>query len=167
MAVTRNILRTWRGPRPVIRELLSEGRREDRAIAYVMVACILIFVSQWPRLARQAAGFDLPAGADAPDLQMTLTYALFAWLIVAPLLLYILAGVTHLLAKIVGGKGSFYSARIALFWSLLATAPALLLYGLLAGFQGPVASTQIIGGLWLFAFVAIWGLSLIEAEQRT
>ena len=167
MAVTRNILRTWRGPRPVIRELLDEGRREDRAIAYVMVACILIFVSQWPRLARQAAGFDLVEGADAPDLQMTLTYALFAWIIVAPLLLYMLAGATHLLAKVIGGKGSFYSARIALFWSLLATAPALLLYGLLAGFQGPVASTQIIGGLWLFAFCAIWGLSLLEAETQT
>lgn len=166
MAVTRNILRTWRGPRPVIRELLSEGRREDRAIAYVMVACILIFVSQWPRLAREAAGFDLATGAEAPDLQMTLTYALFAWIVVAPLLLYMLAGVTHLLAKAVGGKGSFYAARIALFWSLLATAPALLLYGLLAGFQGPVASTQIIGALWLFAFVLIWGLSLIEAEQK-
>jgi len=166
MAVTRNIMRTWRKPRAVIRALLDEGRREDRAIAYVMVACILIFVSQWPRLAREAAGFELAPGADTPDLQMTLTYALFAWLIIAPLSLYLLAAVTHLVARMLGGKGSFYSARLALFWSLLATAPALLLYGLFAGFQGPTGGTQIIGALWLIAFVMIWILSLLEAEQR-
>lgn len=166
MAVTRDIIRTWRNPRGVIRGLLDDGRREDRAIAYVMVACILVFVSQWPRLARQAAGFDIAPGSDAPDLQMTLTYALFAWVIVAPLLLYAVAGASHVVAKVVGGQGSFYAARIALFWSLLATAPALLFYGLLAGFQGPVVSTQIVGLLWLLAFLTIWSLSLWEAEQR-
>jgi len=165
MAVTQDILRTWRHPRLVMRGLLADVPSEARALAFLIVGCILVFVSQWPRLAREAAGFELPAGTEAPDLTAALTHALYAWVILAPLMFYAIAAVSHLIAKVVGGKGTFYTARVALFWSLLATAPMLLLYGLLAGFQGPVASTQLVGGIWLAGFVIIWVLSLIEAEQ--
>ncbi|MFT5631517.1 MAG: hypothetical protein ACI9HB_002698, partial [Gammaproteobacteria bacterium] len=30
MAVTTDIMRTWRGPRAVMRDLLDQGQREDR-----------------------------------------------------------------------------------------------------------------------------------------
>ena len=56
MAVTTDIMRTWRGPRTVMRDLLNHGQREDRALAYLMAACIMIFIAQWPRLSRIAAG---------------------------------------------------------------------------------------------------------------
>ena len=51
MPVVPDILRTWRDPRGVIRDRLSAGVREDRALATVMGACALMFVAQWPRLA--------------------------------------------------------------------------------------------------------------------
>ena len=166
MPVTQDIVRTWRGPRAVIRGLLDQGRREDRAIAYLMISCFLIFVAQWPRLSRQAAGFDLVPGADVPELSRLMTYELFAWLMVWPLMLYIIAGLTHVIAKAIGGKGDWYGARLALFWSMLSTTPLLLLYGLVAGFIGPGLQTNIVGGLWVAAFGIIWIQSLREAESR-
>ncbi len=165
MAVTTDIVRTWRGPRAVMRDLLAQGRREDRAVAYVISACLLIFVAQGPRLSRQAAGFDLAPGAEARDITELLSYELFAWLMIWPLALYVIGAITHVLAKIVGGKGTFYTARLALFWALLASTPVLLLYGLMAGFVGPGVQTQVVGAIWVAAFGWIWLQCLREAES--
>ncbi len=165
MAVTTDILRTWRGPRAVMRDLLDQGKREDRAIAYLIVFCLLVFIAQWPRLARLSAGFDVAPGAEVRDISQLMTYELFAWLMVWPLALYGLAAISHLIARAVGGRGSFYAARLALFWSLLASVPLLLLYGLMAGFLGQVAGTHLVGAAWLLAFGWIWMQSLREAEK--
>lgn len=166
MPVTTDIVRTWRRPRAVMRDLLAQGRREDRAIAYLMISCFLIFIAQWPRLTRQAAGFDLPPGAEVPDLYRLMTYEFFAWMMVWPLFLYIFAGLTHILAGIFRGKGDWFGARLALFWSMLSTTPLALLYGLTAGFVGPGPQTNLVGGLWVAAFAYIWIQSLREAESR-
>lgn len=167
MPVTKDIVRTWRRPRVVMRELLAQGKREDRAIAYLMIACFLIFVAQWPRLSRTAAGFDLAAGADVPALDRLMAYEFLAWVMIWPLFLYILAGLTHLVAKLLGGKGDWYGARIALFWSMLSTIPLLLLHGLMAGFVGPGPQTDLVGAVWVAVFGFIWFQSLREAESGT
>ncbi|MBS1302825.1 YIP1 family protein [Loktanella sp. SALINAS62] len=165
MAVTTDILRTWRAPRRVMRELLDQGKREDRAVAYLIVFCLLVFIAQWPRLTRRAAGFEIAPGTEPPDLSQLMTYELFAWLMVWPLALYGLAALSHLIAKVLGGAGSFYSARLALFWSLLSSVPLLLLYGLMAGFLGPVSGTQFVGAAWLIGFGYLWLQTLREAEK--
>lgn len=158
MAVTREIMATWRGPRAAMRRQLQAGKREDRALAYLMLACFLIFVGQWPRLAREA--FVQP---DIP-LEARLGAALFGWMALAPLFFYGIAAFSHLFARMVGGEGSFFGARMALFWTLLAVSPAWLLYGLLAGFIGAGAALNIAGTLLTVAFFSIWMLSLAEAE---
>lgn len=165
MAVTADILRTWRGPRAVMRDLLSQGKREDRALAYLIVFCVLVFVAQWPRLARAAAGFDLLPGAEPRAIGQLMTYELFAWLTIWPLAFYAIAALSHLIAKVFRGQGTFYTARLALFWSLLASVPLLLLYGLMAGFLGPVAGTHLVGAAWAVGFGWIWLQSLREAES--
>ncbi len=166
MPVTSDIVRTWRAPRAVMRRILDQGRREDRAIAYLMIACFLIFIAQWPRLSRLAAGFDLAPGAEVPALDRLIAYEFVAWLMVWPLFLYFLAGATHLVARVLGGKGTMYGARIALFWTMLATSPAILLHGMTRGFIGPGIETNIVGAFWLAAFVVIWVQSMREAESR-
>ena len=164
MAVTADIIRTWRGPRAVMRDLLARGRREDRALAYLIVFCLLVFVAQWPRLARTAAGFEpVPGGAPA-SIEQLMTYTLFAWLTIWPLAFYAIAALSHIIARAFRGRGTFYTARLALFWSLLASVPLLLLYGLMAGFLGQVAGTHLVGAAWVAAFVWIWLQSLREAE---
>ncbi|MCO4848694.1 MAG: YIP1 family protein [Yoonia sp.] len=155
MAVTTDIMRTWREPRAVMRDLLDQGQREDRALAYLMAACIVIFIAQWPRLSRLAAGFE-GTGSQAPELSQLVAYEFLGWLIVWPLMFYAIAAVAHIVAKVFGGQGDWYSARLALFWALLATTPMALLYGLMAGFLGPVAGSDLVGGLWLLSFVVIW-----------
>ena len=116
-------------------------------------------------MARTAAGFDLAPGAEPRDLLQLMTYELFAWITVWPLAFYGLAALSHLIAKAFRGKGTFYTARLALFWSLLASVPLLLLYGLMAGFLGPAAGTHLVGAAWVVAFLWIWLQSLREAES--
>ncbi|MEM9754660.1 MAG: YIP1 family protein [Pseudomonadota bacterium] len=159
MAVTDDIVATWRRPRRVMRKLLEPGRREDRAIMFLMIACLLIFVGQWPRLQREAlldpsVPFDARVGG-----------ALMGIILLLPLFAYAIAALSHLIARLFGGRGSWYSARLAFFWTLLASAPATLLFGLVSGFIGPGPATSLVGGLALAAILTIWGLTLYEAER--
>ena len=54
MAVTDDIVATYRGPGTVMRRLLGGERHEARVLAYLLAALIVIFVAQWPGQARAA-----------------------------------------------------------------------------------------------------------------
>ncbi len=123
-----------------------------------MAACLLIFVSQWPSLAR-AAHLDPSIPLDA-----RLGGALLAMLFMLPLICYAIAAVAHLLARMVGGRGSWLSARLALFWSMLAISPLMLLQGALAGLVGGAVSV-VTGIVVLGLFLRIWGAAMAEAES--
>lgn len=161
MGIATDILRAWRHPRQVMQSRLSIGVREDRALAILMGACMLVFLSQWPRQIR-VAQLDTTL-----SLEILLGSSLFAWLFIAPLTLYLIAAISHAGAKLVGGKGTWYSARLALFWSLLAATPLWLLNGIVDGLLGPGFMLTLSGGLAFTAFVVVWMASLIEAESRT
>lgn len=159
MPVTRNITATYRGPARVVQSLLSAGPREDRALAYLMAGCLVVFIAQLPRLARQAH-------LNGEDLNMLMGATLMAWIFIAPLVLYALAMVSHWCARIIGGKGTPYGARLALFWALLASSPLMLLNGLVAGFIGPGIQLQIVSFAWLAVFCWFWISGLVVAERR-
>lgn len=159
MAVTSDILATYRNPRAVMRRHLAGGAREDRALIFLFAACLLIFVAQWPRLSREAY-----LNPEVP-LDARIGAALLGWMFIAPLCLYAIAAASHLVARAFGGRGTFFSARMALFWSLLAAAPLFLLHGLVAGFVGPGAGLRVTGLGVLAVFLGIWFLSLTTAER--
>ncbi len=159
MGVTADILATYRAPRRVVRRQLDQGQREERALVYLMLACGLIFIAQWPRLAREAAltpgvPFDALVGA-----------ALLGWLFVMPLVFYTLAGLSHLVARAFGGQGSWFGARLALFWALLCTAPVWLVQGLVAGVAGAGPLLALAGVAVVAAFCILWAAALREAER--
>lgn len=156
MAVTRDIAATYRGPGAVMRRLLSMGQREDRALAILMAGCVVMFVAQWPRLAREAYLTE-------QELNPLLGGALLAWAFIAPLILYTIALISHWIARVLGGRGSGFGARLALFWALLAASPLVLLHGLVAGFIGPGPGLTAVGLIWFAAFGAFWALGLREA----
>jgi len=164
--VTNDIVRTWRRPRAVMRDLLAQGRREDRAIVYLMVSCFLIFVAQWPRLRRVAEGFEPSPWPADMNFEGMMTYTFFGAVIILPLFMYGVAALSHLVAKILGGKGSWYTARLALFWTLLATSPLFLFYGLVRGLIGPGSQAVLVGAIGAVVFLLIWVQSLREAESR-
>ena len=159
MAVTPDMLRSWRDPRGVIRAKLANGVREDRALATLMGACALIFVGQWPRLSREA--FLDPS----IPLEARMVGALMGVVFLLPLMLYGLAAISHLVARMFGGKGSWFSARMALFWALLSVSPLMLLNGLVAGFLGQGAALTVVGVVVAAGFIYLWINMLIEAER--
>jgi len=157
MAVSADILRSYRAPRAVVRKLLGQGRREERALAYLIGACLLIFVAQWPRLAREAHL------SDEIPLMGLIAGALFAWFFLAPLLFYGIATLIHLVARLFGLNSSPYSARLVSFWSLLAVSPLWLFQGMLAGLTGPGVLTTLVGLGVLMAYVSMVAAGLREA----
>lgn len=157
MSVLGDILATYVNPRGVFRRRAGDGPREDRALAVVMAACALIFIAQWPRLSRMA--FE-----NGDELNPMLGGALFGWLFIAPLVLYATGTLSHLAARLLGGTGTAYHARFALFWALLAAAPLWLIWGLIAGFLGQGLALSIIGLAGLAAFLMFWALGFFEAE---
>lgn len=161
MAVTLDILESWRRPRVVMRRKLAEGLSEGRSLAVLMGACALIFVSQWPRLSREAY-LD-----PSVPLEGRLGGTLFAMIFVAPLMFYVLATVSQGLGRLFGLRGAGIAVRFALFWALLVVSPAMLLHGLLSGFLGPVPAVSAVGAGVLAAFVYIWVANMIEAQRWT
>ncbi|MCE6951064.1 YIP1 family protein [Cereibacter sphaeroides] len=159
MAVTTDIVESYRHPRAVIRRYLDAGENEPRALAILMGACLLIFVSQWPMLAR-AAYLD-----PTQPLEARMSGALMGTVFLLPPICYALAAISHLVARLFGGRGSYFGARLALFLALLATSPLMLLNGLVGGFIGEGPGVLIVGFLVLGGFLAIWGLMLTEAER--
>ncbi|MEC8582215.1 MAG: YIP1 family protein [Pseudomonadota bacterium] len=157
MPVTTDIVASYRRPAQVMRRLLSAGTREDRALAMLMAGCVLAFISQLPRLSREAH-------LTGEELNPMLGGALFAWLFIAPLMFYLIAALSHLVARLFKGKGDWFGARLALFWAFLAASPLMLLNGLTAGFVGPSAALTLVGFVWFVAFMVIWLVSLKVAE---
>ncbi|MCZ7677194.1 MAG: YIP1 family protein [Roseovarius sp.] len=158
MPVTTDIVASYRGPRAVMRRLLAMGPNEGRALAILLAGCAVTFIGQWPRLAREAH-------LNERDLNQEMAGALMAWLILAPLVFYALAFVSHLALRALGGANDAYAARLALFWSWLAASPLLLLNGLVAGFVGPGPAQTGVGALWLAVFLWFWLSALHEAGR--
>ena len=152
------MVRTYRAPRRVLSTKLAAGEREDRAFATLFGACLLIFISRWPVAARQSF-YD-----DTVPFEALVGGQMMALIFIFPLIAYVLAALSHVVARIFGGKGTWFGARLALFWALLAASPLWLLYGLTEGFIGPGPAHDLTGVLALGAFLVFWISGLWEAE---
>lgn len=159
MSVTTDILRSYLSPRLVMRRKLAAGPREDRAMATLMGACLLSFVAQWPGLAR-ASFLDPSVPLDA-----RIGGALLGAVFMMPILAYAMAGISRLVARVLGGHGTGYGSRIALFWAFLAVSPLMLLQGLVGGFIGAGPADTAVRLVVLAAFLFLWINNLIEAER--
>ncbi len=152
MALTLDLLASYRAPRRVLRRLQGD-RREARILVYLMLACGLVFVAQWPRLAREAW-----LDASIP-LEALLAGALFAWMFIAPLVFYALGGLLALVLRLAGPVDAF-AVRLGLFWALLVAAPLALLQGLVAGLIGPGLQSAVafVPVALIFVLVLVAGL---------
>ncbi len=147
MSVSGDILASYLAPRRVVGRLLAQGPREDRALAMLMAGLGIAFLAQWPALMRQAA-----ADPSVP-LDARIGGALMGLVFLAPLGAYALAGLVRLAARLVGGRGSWFGARLALFWALLAASPLMLLQALAGVVLGPMAQAALA---WAVAAVFLW-----------
>ena len=158
MSVTRDIARSYVTPRIVLRARLR-GASEVSALAILFVACLLLFVAQTPAL--QRAALESPA----ISLAERMGGAFVGWLFIAPFAFYLIAALSRILLRVVGGAGDWFGARMALFWALMCSVPLWLLCGLLAGFVGPRAIvTSTVGVGASLALLIIWIAGLIETQ---
>ncbi len=158
MAITTDIVASWHSPRLVIRRHLARGVSEPFAFTLLLVFLILAFVAQWPQASREA--FLAQEAAVAPRL---LPRAM-AVLATIPLF-YGLAALSRLVARVFGGRGGWYGARLALFWALATISPLMLLHGLLRGFLGDTVAVTGTSILILAAFLTLWMIMLHEVER--
>jgi len=158
MTVSTDLVATWRGPRAVLRRHLARGTSEPFAFTLLLVFLILAFIGQWPVAAREAVLANEPSAAPR-----ILARAL-AILATIPIW-YALAAVSRLIARTLGGKGSWYSARIALFWALATVSPLMLLQGLVAGLIGTGPALWLVMTVVGLAFLWLWLTMLHEAER--
>lgn len=146
MSLIGNILNTYRGPEAVISKFLHDGAREERALAFLAGGCVIAFVAQWPKLARQAF-------LEEQALDMLMGATLYAWIFVAPLMFYLLAGFVQLVGYLLGSKRTGAQTRTVIFWAFLATGPLLLLVGAIGGFIGESGLKTVVEVIWLISFL--------------
>jgi hypothetical protein len=158
MTVSTDMVATWRRPREILRRHLARGRSEPFALALLLVFLALAFVGQWPVAAREAH-----FAGESSALPRILPRA-FAVLAMIPFW-YGLAALGHLVAKAMGGQGTWYAARIALFWALAAIGPLMLLQGLVWGMIGPGPALSAVSVAVGLAFLWLWATLLHEAER--
>jgi ABC-type multidrug transport system fused ATPase/permease subunit len=159
MSVTLDILATYKTPGPVFSRRMANGPREDLALVVLMAACFIMFLAQWPRLARQSH-------LTGEELNPLLGGALLGWVFIAPLFFYVVSILSHLVLRMLGKARMAYRTRMALFWALLATSPLILLQGLVAGFIGAGALNNIIGLICFAVFFWFWGAGLRQAGRE-
>lgn len=156
--IAPRIIRSWIAPGQIVREL--RGMPDRVLIVILLVAMLIFFVAQLPAHAR-AAALD-----PSIPLNARVSGALFATMFLMPPLCYLVAAVVSGLSRLTAWNLSPEDSRLALFWALLATAPAMLLSGLTAGFIGPgiaLSLTQALAGL---GFLFIWGAGLRALVER-
>lgn len=158
MSASTELLATWRDPRAGLRRHLARGQSEPFAFSLLLIFLILTFVGQWPQAAREAF-----VAGEASALPRILPRAL-AVLATIPLW-YGLAALSRVVAGALGGKGSWYGARVGLFWALATVSPLMLLQGLVAGMIGPGPALWAVSGVAGVAFLWLWLTMLSEAEK--
>lgn len=159
MALTSDIVESWRRPRAVIRRLRGAGKSEPFVFTFLFVFLLLTFVANAPALSRQAT----------LNPEVVLLPSLFAsalGLLAMIPAFYLLAALGHLVARLMGGQGSWYDGRLALFWALTCSTPAVLVLGLTRAFVGDGAAITVIGSAVFLGFIVLYSTMLREVEGQ-
>lgn len=158
MAFVADLVESWRRPRVVVRRHLARGQSEPFAFTLLLAFLILAFIAQWPEVSRVTA--KTPEVPMAPQLlgrALALLATIPVW--------YGLAALGRMAARALGGQGTWYGARIALFWALCTVTPLILLAGLVAGLIGAGTQLTALGLLTFAVFLTFWMINLRVAER--
>jgi len=155
-----DIFQTYSAPKSVLARKLADIPGEPQLLAYVVFATILSFLARLPGV--------IDGNITGQPLEALVGANFVASIIFAPLFFYALAGLTRLASKVFGGKGSWQSARLALFWPLIALQPLLIMAQFLETLMLP-ALALVLGSLasGLF-FLWLWytGMQLSEWPEQ-
>ena len=169
------ILGAWADLRGSMRAELDRDPSEGRLLFYVMFAGLFRFVGAAMVLAYGPLALTMPE--DVFRGQIAASFVAIFFLL--SLLYYAVAATGGALARAMGGTGSWYDSRAAMFWAALVAAPAILASKLLAlvlaGLPGPiVGSVEMLGEVafaWTTAhcfaeahgFASVWKVLAVVA----
>lgn len=149
-------LEAWGGPRASLRAELADGPTEGRLLAFLLLSLLLAWLADLPRMMQEAARLGLAGGEIAG-------MAFVSYMLLSPLLIYALAGMVTLSARLLGGKGSHFAHRAAIFWGALCTFPLYFVESTVETMLGGVIG-QIAGILSSVAAIVIIGAMVAEAN---
>ena len=160
--IVAHIWEARRGLKASFEAQMKQGLAEERLLFYVAFACLMAFVSRLPTVIATSEA----SGGQISTLGLV-AGSFVAFVILAPLFLYGLAGVSHLVSLwAFDGKGSYPAARLALFWSLVLVIPigliwALVVYALrLSGAEVLIAPIGLlVFATWLWIWTSFLALS--------
>lgn len=158
MALTQDIIATYKGPGRVVSRFLAQGRNEVRALLFMLIAGLLMFVASAPYQAREAE-----LNPDIPFLAR-MYWSAFFYIMILPILIYIFAAIIWGLSRIARRQVTGYEVRFTLIWALLASTPVILLMGLTAAFIGTSVQLQVVGFVWIAVFGWFWAAGLLSAD---
>ncbi len=150
MSLVGDITRAYRAPRAVFRAQMARSG-EERILMFIFLFSFLSFVARLPDLARITALSPEPIPLSARVAAMFVSSVFMA-----PLMMYLLAAVSHLVLRLFGGKGSWRLARLALAWSALVAVPLVLISGGLKVFAPGLpfsVATTLTGVVFLWQWV--------------
>lgn len=160
MALLPDIVESWRAPSRVVRRHLDRPRSEAFIFTFLFTFLLVALIAQWPVAARLSHLHpEVPMFPRMVAAGLGLLATLPLW--------YGLAAVSRVVARAFGGQGSWYSARLALFWALASITPAMLLMGMATAFLGQGRQTNSLGAVIGVVFVIRWIVMLRETERRT
>lgn len=160
MSASGEIIRAYKGFGASMKRRLDEHPGEERLLMYLVIAILLFFVARIPNLLEVSA---VQANEEISIAAIFVTNLVSSFFF-APLMLYAVAALSHLIAKAFGGTGTSYGARLALFWTLLVIAPLSLLSTILqVAYPADWLTTTLLVGMFLL-FTYVWGTCLSVAE---
>ena len=157
------VIGAFRDIRASFEAQMSAGYGEERLLAYVAIACLLAFVAGLPAGVRDGTFAD-----DGQFLPGLIAGRFVAMVLFGPLFLYGVAALSHIVSVwTFGGKGDYFRARVAFFWSLVLGIPIILIQTIaleaidLSGLSGLRSMVSFgIGVFWLW----IWSTGIAVAE---
>lgn len=161
MSVLANVARTYSSPRRAFRQTLAATTSEGRAFAYLLAGSLVHFLGRLPALASERPNeeFGVPLAAAAAGTFLGLV-------IFAPIMLYILAALGNLAARMLGCGVTWRSARTVLFWSFMAVSPLAVASGLAAGLlQSGPALELLLNAVIGVCFLSFWLIGMSEAAR--
>lgn len=153
MGFWRDIAETYVAPARVAARKQAHAPTEATLLAYLMFASLIAFFARAPRL--------------VADVDPALTTSSFmgaqfaAAMIFGPLFLYLLAYLSQLVARIMGGTADGQGTRLALFWPLLALQPLVILGEIVSLSEPDAVASTVLSVAVAALFIYTWMRFLI------
>ena len=168
MTLSKRVVGAWSNMRASTRTLIDERPSEARLLFFVMLSDVIFF------LARTLSLVVAPNAAAEKFLPLEIGLWLIAIFVLRTATLYLFSGLICLLARMIGGTGTWRETRTAVFWASLVAAPVGVLGAMMGAGLGhlstevPLFGTDpfVIAPLILGPVAFVWFISASVAEAH-